>query len=90
MSDIADDSDRFIERTIEEGRARAEAALKNTRLRPIIQKIDGSTHLAGTCHYCSSEITPGHLFCPIDPIEPDESCSVRWEYEDRRRRENRL
>lgn len=78
---MADDVDRagpVIQRTIDEALARAKFALDNPRLRPIVQELDGTRF--GICHYCESPIRPGHLFCPTDAIEPENSCAVSWEH----------
>lgn len=89
--DMADDADRAgpsIEAVVAAGRARAKHALDNPRLRPIVQVIEGTRHRVGICHYCESEITPGHLFCPTDPVEPEQSCAVVWEHERQRKEAN--
>ena len=80
--DDADRSDDRIQRTVDEGRARAKLAMDNPRLRPIIIELDGTRF--GVCHHCESPIHPGHLFCPTD-IEPDHSCAVEWEHERQRK-----
>lgn len=87
MADEADRSAPYIEAVEHDGLARARAAIANPRLKPIIQRIEGSTHRVGLCHYCQSNIAPGHLFCHVDKDEPEQSCSVQWEYEDARRRD---
>ena len=81
--DEADRAAPEIQRAIDEARARAKLALDNPRLRPIIQIFDGVRF--GVCHYCETEIQPGHLFCPTDPIDPAESCAVMWEHERKRK-----
>ena len=81
--DDADIAGPYIQRTIDEGMARAKLAMDNPRLRPIIQVLDGTRF--GVCHFCQSEIMPGHLFCPTDPIEPEHSCAVEWEHERKRK-----
>ena len=76
-----DDADRagpVIQHVIDDARANAKRALDNPSLHPIIQVMDGIRF--GVCHYCESEIQPGHLFCPNDPIDPAESCAVQWEH----------
>lgn len=81
-----DDADRaqpYIDDVITAGRARAEHAAKNHRLRPIIQEMDGQRF--GICHHCESPVRPGHLFCPNDPVEPEHSCAVEWEHERQRK-----
>lgn len=80
MADDADMSDGPIQGTVDAGWERAKQALKNPSLMPIVQFLEDTTQRVGICHYCMSEITPGHLFCPVDEVEPDESCSVRWEH----------
>lgn len=83
MTDVADRADPLIERTIDDARARAKFALDNPRLRPIVQELDGTRF--GICHYCESPIRPGHLFCPTDTVEPENSCAVSWEHERERK-----
>lgn len=83
-----DDADRagpVIQSVIDDARANAKRALDNPSLRPIIMELDGVRF--GVCHYCESEIQPGHLFCPNDPIDPAESCAVLLEHETRRKKE---
>lgn len=83
-----DDADRAgpeIENAILAGRAKSERDLARS-LRPIVQEIDGGRHI-GICHYCESNISPGHLFCQPDKIDPDESCSRLWEHERKRRQD---
>lgn len=83
MADDADIAEPYIQRTIDEERARAKWAMDNPRLRPIIQVIDDTRF--GVCHYCQSEIMPGHLFCPTDIDEPEHSCALEWERERKRK-----
>lgn len=83
MADDADMSDDRIQSAIDSGIARARNAMDNPSLRPIILEIDGVRF--GICHYCESEIMPGHLFCPTDVDDPEHSCSVGLEHERRRR-----
>lgn len=83
MSDDADRAETDTQDALAEARARAKLALDNTRLRPIIQVMDGVRF--GICHYCASEIQPTHLFCPTDTIEPEHSCAVLWERERQRK-----
>lgn len=78
MADDADRADDPIQATIDAGRVRARNALKNPRLRPIVQIVNGK--LISLCHYCESDITTNHLFCPNDPIEPEHSCALMWEH----------
>jgi hypothetical protein len=82
LMDEADMADQHIQSAIDGGRARAKVAMGNPSLRPIIQVLDGTRF--GICHYCESEIMPGHLFCPTDP-EPEHSCAVEWEHERKRK-----
>jgi hypothetical protein len=83
--DDADRADERIQNMIDDGMARAKQAMDNPRLRPIIQEIDG--HRYGLCHYCMSNIAPGHLFCPVDVDEPENSCSAMAEHERLRKRD---
>ena len=78
-------SDDRILKTAVEGIERARAAERNNGLKPIIVRGEGGS--VGICHYCESETTPGHLFCAVDAIEPDKSCSVMWEIERKRKQE---
>ena len=81
-----DDADRAapeVMAIVDAGIARAKYAMDNPRLRPIVQVLDGTRY--GVCHYCQSEIMPGHLFCPTDTDEPEHSCAVEWEHERKRR-----
>lgn len=82
MADDADRADERIQRTIDDGRARAKLAMDNPSLRPIVLEIDGTRF--GVCHYCESEIRPGHLFCPTDKEEPQYSCAVMDEQKRKR------
>lgn len=83
MADDADKAGPRIDDVISDGRARARRALENPSLRPIIQELDGVRF--GVCHFCESPIQPGHLFCPVDTIEPEHSCSVLWEHTRKRK-----
>jgi hypothetical protein len=85
MADEADRAQPYIENVVAEGRARAELAAKNERLRPIIQVLDGKRF--GICHYCETPIRPGNLFCETDKEAPEHSCSVEWEHEHVRKRD---
>lgn len=66
--DEADSSDSKIEAVQAQGIEAARAALRTPKVLPI-----------GVCHYCESPVAPKHLFCPIDEVEPEQSCSVLWE-----------
>lgn len=88
MTDDADRAQPNIENVIEDGRKRAERDFINSRLLPIIQEMDGVRF--GVCHYCESEIAPGHLFCPADTEEPQYSCSIMDEQKRKRDRANGL
>lgn len=70
MADDADSSDSKIEAVQTYGIEAARAALRTPKLLPI-----------GVCHYCESPVAPRHLFCPVDEIEPDQSCSILWEFQ---------
>lgn len=72
--DAADSSDDKITAVEQIGVEAARRALRNPVLVPI-----------GLCHYCESEIMPGHLFCPTDVDDPEHSCSVGLEHERKRR-----
>lgn len=77
MSDDADRSDDKIFAVELIGIEAARKALQNPRLLPI-----------GFCHHCGSSVAPRHLFCPVDEIEPEQSCSVQWEFEQKCRKLN--
>lgn len=83
MSDVCDDSDPHITNAVAFGVEASRRALARA-LPPIVQVINGER--VGFCHHCGSEITPGHLFCPTDPIEPEKSCAVDWQHAMDRRR----
>lgn len=77
MSDAADRSDDKIAALSLIGVEAARKALQNPRLLPI-----------GACHYCGSSVAPRQLFCAVDEIEPEQSCSVQWEFEQKCRKQN--
>ena len=83
MADAADRSDERIQHAVDAGWERAKRAMENPRLRPIVQVLDNIRF--GVCHFCESEIQPGHLFCPTDEVEPDGSCAVLWEHQRKRK-----
>lgn len=80
MADDCDRADQRITDAVADGIAECRRA---PSLTPIIQVLDGIRF--GVCHYCETEIRPGHLFCPTDAIDPDESCAVLWEHMRRRK-----
>jgi hypothetical protein len=77
LVDDADRSDGKIEAFNQIGVEEARKALRRPQLLPI-----------GACHYCGSTIAPRHLFCPTDEIEPEQSCAIQWEHEQKCRRLN--
>lgn len=77
MADDADRSDDKIFATEQIGVEAARRALQNPALLPI-----------GACHYCGSWVAPRHLYCPVDEIEPEQSCSVQHEIELRLKKQN--
>ena len=88
MSDAADDSDAKIHNLVVLGIEKAERDAVKTRLLPIILELDGNRW--GVCHWCESDIAPGHLFCSKDPNDPGMSCSESLEHEHKRRRDQGL
>lgn len=79
MSDEADASDSKVEAFSAMGVEAARRALRRPQLLPI-----------GVCHWCESPVSPRQLFCPVDEIEPDQSCSVLWEHHRQRVKANGL
>ena len=75
--DIADASDKDVQALPDQGIARARQALEHRELLPI-----------GVCHYCESPVAPRHLFCPIDTVDPEQSCSILHEQQQEQRRAN--
>jgi hypothetical protein len=75
--DDADRSDGKVEALSLIGVEAARKALQRPQLLPI-----------GACHYCGSGVAPKHLFCPTDEIEPEQSCAIQWEHEQKCRRLN--
>lgn len=84
MSDAADDSDGKIEAMTEMGVARIRSIMATRDLMPIVLEMDGIRF--GVCHFCETEVQPGHLFCPTDVVEPEQSCVVLWEHARKRRK----
>lgn len=83
MSDVCDASDLHITNAVAFGVEAARRAL-DRKLPPIVQSINGER--VGFCHYCGSEVPPGNLFCPTDPVEPEKSCAAEWQHATDRRR----
>lgn len=91
MADIADNSDEKIEAVVALGRAKIERELRSSKLHPIIVLVRGPSKeddiKSGICHWCESEITPGHLFCEKDPHDSGMCCSESWDHDHKRRKE---